>query len=179
MTTITESTTISGVYVVQLQSFGDDRGSFREFFRKEWFPQRSWDDLQTNCSHSKAGVLRGLHYHFHQVDYWFVPKGTIRAALFDMRPSSPTFMATQTVDMGEANERGLFIPIGVAHGFATLADATLVYVVDNYFDGRDEYGIAWNDPALGIDWELTEPVVSARDQNNPLFKDVLEENRPI
>jgi dTDP-4-dehydrorhamnose 3,5-epimerase len=178
MTTITESTLISGVYVVELQSFGDDRGSFREFFRKEWFAQRSWGDFQTNCSHSKAGVLRGLHYHFHQVDYWFVPRGTIRAALFDMRPNSPTFMNTQTVDMGEANERGLFIPIGVAHGFATLTDASLVYVVDNYFDGSDEYGVAWNDPALTIDWGLENPVVSGRDQNNPLFKDVEDGNRP-
>jgi dTDP-4-dehydrorhamnose 3,5-epimerase len=178
MTTITESTTISGVYVVELQSFGDDRGSFREFFRKEWFPQRNWGDFQTNCSHSKAGVLRGLHYHFHQVDYWYVPRGTIRAALFDMRPNSPTFMATQTVEMGETNERGLFIPIGVAHGFATLTDASLVYVVDNYFDGSDEYGVAWNDPALGIDWGLENPVVSGRDQTNPLFVDVVERNRP-
>lgn len=178
MTTIIESTLISGVYIVELQSFGDDRGSFREFFRKEWFPQCSWDDFQTNCSHSKAGVLRGLHYHFHQVDYWYVPRGTIRAALFDMRPNSPTFMAIQTVDMGETNERGLFIPIGVAHGFATLTDASLVYVVDNYFDGSDEYGVAWHDPALGIDWGLANPVVSGRDQTNPLFVDVADGNRP-
>ena len=175
---IVESKTISGVFIANLTIHGDGRGSFRETFRKSWFPQRSWDNFQSNCSQSKAGVLRGLHYHFHQVDYWYVPRGTIRAALFDMRPNSPTYMATQTVDMGEENDIGLFIPVGVAHGFATLTDATLMYIVDNYFDGSDEYGVAWNDPALGIDWGLTDPVVSGRDQQNALYADVSAENLP-
>ena len=175
---IVESQTISGVYVAQMRAFGDSRGSFRETFRKEWFPQRSWETFQTNCSHSSAGVLRGLHYHFHQVDYWYVPKGTIRAALFDMRPNSPTYMATQTVEMGEANDVGLFIPIGVAHGFATLTDATLMYIVDNYYDSSDEFGVAWNDPALGIDWGLDDPIVSGRDQQNLVYSEISAENRP-
>ena len=173
-----ESEKISGVMIAHLTAYGDDRGSFRETFRKEWFPQRSWDNFQTNCSHSMAGVLRGLHYHFHQVDYWYVPRGTIRAALFDMRPNSPTYMATQTIDMGEENDLGLFIPIGVAHGFATLTDATLMYIVDNYFDGSDEYGVAWNDPALGIDWGLENPVISGRDQKNLVYKMVSAETLP-
>lgn len=175
---IVESTQIAGVQIVHLQSFGDDRGSFREVFRKEWFPQRAWGVVQGNCSRSQAGVLRGLHYHFHQVDYWYMAAGTIRAALLDMRPNSPTYGATQTIDMGGANDIGVFIPIGVAHGFAALTDATLIYFVDNYFDGSDEYGVAWNDPALGIDWGLNDPMVSKRDQNNPLFADVTAENRP-
>ena len=175
---LVESKKISGVMIAHLTSYGDGRGSFRETFRKEWFPQRNWDDFQTNCSHSMAGVLRGLHYHFRQVDYWYVPRGMIRAALFDMRPNSPTYMATQTIDMGEDNEIGLFIPIGVAHGFATLTDATLMYIVDNYFDGSDEYGVAWDDPALGIDWGLENPIVSGRDQNNLVYAMVSAENLP-
>lgn len=169
---IVESDRIAGVMINHLRAFGDDRGSFRELFRKEWFPQRSWEKVQSNCSFSTAGVLRGLHYHFQQVDYWYVPHGTIRAALFDMRPASPTYLATQTIDMGEQNDIGLFIPIGVAHGFATLTDAKLVYIVDNYYDSSDEFGVLWNDPALGIDWGLREPVLSGRDQRNPLFRDV-------
>jgi dTDP-4-dehydrorhamnose 3,5-epimerase len=178
MPQIAESDRIAGVQIVSLQAYGDERGSFREFFRREWFPQRSWEQTQTNCSHSAEGVLRGLHYHFHQVDYWFVPRGLIRAALLDMRPGSPTFGNTQTLEMGEGRELGLFIPIGVAHGFATLRDATLIYVVDHYFDGSDEYGVAWDDPALGIDWGLAEPVVSARDRGNPLFGEVSADMRP-
>ena len=175
---LVESDKISGVIIAQLIAYGDDRGSFRETFRKEWFPQRNWENFQSNCSQSMAGVLRGLHYHFHQVDYWYVPRGTIRAALFDMRPNSPTYMATQTIDMGEENDIGLFIPIGVAHGFATLTDATLMYIVDNYFDGSDEYGVAWNDPALGIDWGLENPIVSGRDQTNLVYKMVSAEKLP-
>jgi dTDP-4-dehydrorhamnose 3,5-epimerase len=178
MTVIRESDKIAGVFIAELRAFGDERGSFREVFRKEWFPQRSWDVVQSNCSHSAAGVLRGLHYHFNQVDYWYVTRGHIRAALFDMRPDSPTFMATQTVDMGAGNDRGLFIPIGVAHGFATLADATLMYIVDNYYDGGDEFGVAWNDPALGIDWGVDEPIVSGRDQSNLPFDRIAAANRP-
>lgn len=175
---LVESEKISGVMIAHLTIHGDDRGSFRETFRKEWFPQRNWENFQSNCSQSMAGVLRGLHYHFHQVDYWYVPRGTIRAALFDMRPNSPTYMATQTIDMGEENDIGLFIPIGVAHGFATLTDATLMYIVDNYFDGSDEYGVAWNDPALGIDWGLENPIVSGRDQTNLVYKMVSAEKLP-
>lgn len=178
MSEIVESDVISGVYITRLRSFGDDRGSFRETFRKDWFPQRSWEIVQTNCSHSMKGVLRGLHYHFNQVDYWYAPRGRIRAALFDMRPDSPTYMATQTVDMGEENDIGLFIPIGVAHGFATLEDATLMYIVDNYYDGGDEFGVAWNDPALGIDWGLADPIVSGRDQKNRPYSEIPDEERP-
>lgn len=172
MARIVESDQIAGVLINHLRAFGDARGSFREVFRKEWFPQRSWETVQSNCSHSTAGVLRGLHYHFRQVDYWYVPHGTIRAALFDMRPDSPTYLATQTIDMGEANDIGLFIPVGVAHGFATLTDAKLIYIVDNYYDSSDEFGVLWNDPVLEIDWGLRDPVLSPRDQRNPLFKDI-------
>jgi dTDP-4-dehydrorhamnose 3,5-epimerase len=95
-----ESRLISGVYLVSLQAYTDDRGRFMETFRKEWFPQREWSNVQSNRSDSKSGVLRGLHYHHHQVDYWYVVSGKIRAALVDLRPSSPTRLATQTIDMG-------------------------------------------------------------------------------
>jgi dTDP-4-dehydrorhamnose 3,5-epimerase len=180
MTRIEESQLIAGLIVVQLQAYGDDRGRFIETFRKEWFPQRSWDIVQSNRSDSKAGVLRGLHYHHHQVDYWYVMKGRIRVGLVDLRPFSPTYLATQTIEMDETAPVGLFIPVGVAHGFLALTDATLTYIVDNYYNnGRDENGVAWNDPDIGLDWGLNNnPILSGRDAANPLLRDIPPDNRP-
>lgn len=169
---IENSTHIEGVQIVKFDAFGDDRGRFMETFRREWFPQRSWDKVQSNRSESVAGVLRGLHYHFKQVDYWMVAAGKIRAALFDMRQGSPTEGAAQTLEMGGEHRLGLFIPVGVAHGFVSLTDATLIYIVDNYYTGKDEFGVAWNDPALGLEWGVDAPIVSGRDAGNPLLKDI-------
>ena len=170
---IQESDLIAGVKIATLREFADERGVFSEVFRHEWFPEVSWDKLQSNRSISKANVLRGLHYHFKQVDYWYVPQGTIRAGLLDLRPSSPTYRQTQTVDMGGENNVGLFIPIGVAHGFYALSDCTLVYYVNNYYDNSDEFGVAWNDPAINLDWGNTgEPLISERDVLNPLIADI-------
>ena len=179
MSNIEKSKHIQGVLIVHLQAFGDKRGRFVETFRKEWFPQRSWEKFQFNRSDSMTGVLRGLHYHHHQVDYWIVAQGRIRAAMVDIRPFSPSFLTTQTIEISAANNLGLFIPVGVAHGFVTLEDATLTYVVDNYYDGgRDENGVAWNDPDFNLDWGYPEPIVSKRDQLNPLFKDIPAEKLP-
>jgi len=166
MAEIIESDIISGVKFAVLRVFADERGRFVETFRKEWFPERPWERLQANRSDSKAGVLRGLHHHRHQVDYWYCPAGTIRVALADVRPDSPSYLQTQTVEIGDANQMGVFIPVGVAHGFVALTDATLTYLVDNYYDGADEFGVAWDDPTLGIDWGVTDPILSPRDKEN-------------
>ncbi len=178
MPQIENSTLIDGVQIVKFDAFEDGRGRFMETFRKAWFPQRSWENIQSNRSESLAGVLRGLHYHFYQVDYWTVMSGKIRAALYDLRPGSPTQGAAQTVEMGGENLVGLYIPIGVAHGFVSLTDAVLVYIVDNYYTGGDEYGVAWNDPALGVNWGVESPIVSGRDSSNPLLKDIPAKNLP-
>ncbi len=179
MSQIEASRLISDVYLVRLQAFSDARGRFMETFRKEWFPQRDWSHMQSNRSDSKAGVLRGLHYHHHQVDYWYVVNGSIRAAMVDLRPSSPTYLATQTIEMGPDNEIGLFIPIGVAHGFVALTDATLTYIVDNYFNGgADENGVAWDDPDIGLDWGVPDPHISTRDANNPYLRDIPRTSLP-
>jgi dTDP-4-dehydrorhamnose 3,5-epimerase len=172
MPQIQESNLIKDVQIVTFTSFGDDRGRFTETFRKEWFPQRSWDRVQTNRSDSQAGVLRGLHYHFQQVDYWVVAAGKIRAALYDLRPDSPTWGAAQTLEMGEESQIGVFVPVGVAHGFVTLTNATLIYIVDNYYTGTDEYGVAWNDPDIAMPWGVESPIVSRRDAANSLLKDI-------
>lgn len=178
MPQIQESSLIKDVQTVNFATFGDERGRFMETFRKEWFPQRSWDIIQTNRSESKAGVLRGLHYHFHQVDYWFVATGKIRAALFDLRPDSPTRGVAQTIDMDAKDYTGLFIPVGVAHGFVTLSDATLIYIVDNYYTGNDEFGVAWNDPEIAMPWGVDAPIVSGRDASNPLLKELSADKLP-
>lgn len=179
MPTIVPSTKIEGVCTVPLRVFGDTRGRFMETFRKAWFPQRSWEIIQTNRSDSIGGVIRGLHYHFKQVDYWMVMKGRIRAVLVDIRPDSPTFKQVETIDLRDAEPTGLFIPVGVAHGFAGLTDEiTLTYIVDNYYDSHDEFGVLWSDPELGIDWGIANPTVSERDAGNPRLRDIPRNELP-
>jgi dTDP-4-dehydrorhamnose 3,5-epimerase len=160
---------IAGVFTVDLQVFGDARGRFSEMFRDEWFPERDWGKIQVNRSHSSANILRGLHYHHLQADYWHPLAGTIRAGLYDLRPKSPTYKTGETFDIAGEDFIGLFIPPGVAHGFYSVTDLTLIYVVDHYYDGADELGVAWNDPELGLNWGIpagTEPIVSERDASN-------------
>ena len=178
MPRITESTQIPGVYIVELQAFADPRGRLAEIFRQEWFPSRSWDILQSNRSESAAGVMRGLHYHHHQVDYWHVIRGKLSAALVDVRPDSRAFGTSMMIDMSQEDLLGLFIPIGVAHGFQSLTEVTLLYFVDNYYDGADEFGVAWNDPDLGLEWPIEQPKVSARDAGNPRLRDIPRDALP-
>ena len=164
---------VHGVLTVPLTVLADERGRFMEIFRKEWFPHVSWERMQSNRSDSRAGILRGLHYHFRQIDYWCAFNGTIRVGLLDLRRDSPTWMQSATIDMGEDSQLGLFIPCGVAHGFAALTDCTLMYIVNSYYDGgKDEFGIAWNDPQANIDWGIQNPALSQRDRHNPLVADI-------
>ncbi len=158
---------IEGVYTVPLRVFGDDRGSFAEVFRHEWFPMVNWDEMQMNRSVSKAGVLRGLHYHLNQVDYWLLLDGKIRVGMGDLRADSRTYKAGATLDLDATEPTGLFIPSGVAHGFYAQTDITLMYVVNQYYKGGvDERGVAWDDPELGVAWDVQTPVLSQRDQEN-------------
>lgn len=178
MATITNSSHIVGVKFVALRAFEDERGLFMETFRKEWFPERSWEIVQSNRNFSKAGVLRGLHYHHHQVDYWCVVSGMVRVGLADLRPSSASFKQSETIEIGDDNPVGVFIPIGVAHGFLSLTDSVLTYLVDNYYSGADELGVAWNDPTLAIDWGMADPLVSERDRLNPRLAEIAPEKMP-
>jgi dTDP-4-dehydrorhamnose 3,5-epimerase len=179
MTQIEDSKKISGVQIVHLKSYNDERGRFMEAFRKEWFPQRTWDIIQINRSDSKQGVIRGLHFHHHQVDYWYVPKGHLKIGLVDIRSASPTYLNAQTIDISETNELGVFIPVGVAHGFAALTDVTLVYIVDNYFNGgKDENGVAWDDKAFNLDWGIANPILSERDLQNPTLAELAASDHP-
>lgn len=170
MPAITDLEQITGVKIVNLNAIGDERGRFTETFRTEWFPERAWSQIQSNRSDSIAGVLRGLHYHFSQVDYWYVLQGRIRIGLADLRLASPTYGASAVLDVSGDVPQGIFIPSGVAHGYLALTAATIIYVVDQFYNGSDELGIAWNDPDLAVDWAISDPILSARDQNNPLWR---------
>jgi dTDP-4-dehydrorhamnose 3,5-epimerase len=171
------SATIDGVTIVPFKSFGDDRGYFFESYRRNWVPGAR-EMVQGNCSFSKKGVLRGLHYHRKQADFWGVPSGLVRAALYDFRADSPTFGRSQVLEMGQKNPVGLYIPKGVAHGFYAIEDSFMTYLVDEYYDNSDELGILWNDPALGLDWGAQNPILSKRDQENPPLAAIPADRRP-
>ena len=166
MAKVFESDVIAGLYLVEPTVHGDERGRFVESYRRSWFPLGR-EMVQGNRSDKQVGSLVGLHYHLHQADYWYFTKGQARVILHDLRTGSPTDGATLGLDMGEDTERGVFIPPGVAHGFAALADLTITYLVDQYYNGDDELGVAWDDPDVAADWGLTDPVLSKRDQSNP------------
>lgn len=178
MATITESQQIAGVKHAHLQSFSDERGRFLETFRTEWFPEREWAVIQSNRSDSNAGVLRGLHYHFRQIDYWYVLAGRVRIGLADLRPSSPTYGVAQILEVTGEDNLGFFIPVGVAHGYYALTAATIVYTVDQYYNGNDEFGVAWNDPTLALPWGISDPLLSPRDQKNPQWQEIAPALRP-
>ena len=179
MATVTESEQIQGVYIVDPSIHGDERGFFVETYRRQWFPNGR-EMIQGNRGDRKAGAIVGLHYHLHQADYWYVPFGQARVVLHDLRTGSPTDGATLTIDLGSApgtpgvdhDHRGVYIPPGVAHGFSALTDMTITYLVDGYYNPADELGVAWDDPAIGADWGVVDPVVSARDQANPRRRDL-------
>lgn len=162
---------IDGVYVVDPTVHSDERGLFVETYRRSWFlGQREM--IQANRADRQAGTIVGLHYHLHQADYWYVPFGSARVVLHDLRTGAPTDGNTVVIDLGAQddgsfNHSGVYIPPGVAHGFAALSDMTITYLVDGYYNGADELGVAWDDPAIGADWGVAQPVLSKRDQNNP------------
>jgi dTDP-4-dehydrorhamnose 3,5-epimerase len=172
-----ESEAISGVYVVEPDAHDDERGRFIETYRREWFPLGR-EMVQGNRSDKAAGALVGLHYHLHQADYWLVPRGTARVVLHDLRAGSATEGETEVLEIGETNSRGVFIPPGVAHGFVALTDLTITYLVDSYYNPEDELGVAWDDPEIGADWGVADPVLSKRDQANPSRANIPASRRP-
>jgi len=179
MATVTASEVIDGVVVVTPDLHGDERGIFIETYRRQWFPQGR-EMVQGNRGDRKAGAIVGLHYHLHQADYWYVPYGRARVVLHDLRSGSTTDGATLVIDLGSApgtapfdhDHRGVLIPPGVAHGFGALTDMTITYLVDGYYNPADELGVAWDDPAVGADWGITDPILSARDKSNPRRADI-------
>ncbi|HEX2038972.1 MAG TPA: dTDP-4-dehydrorhamnose 3,5-epimerase [Acidimicrobiales bacterium] len=166
MPTVDKAEAIEGVFVVGLDAHGDARGRFVETYRREWVPGAR-EMVQANRSEKQAGAVVGLHFHRRQADYWHVVSGRARVVLHDLRVGSPTEGATLMLDLDGGEPTGLYIPPGVGHGFAALTDVVLTYLVDGYYDPDDELGVAWDDPEVGADWGVADPVLSGRDRSLP------------
>ena len=171
---------IPDVIIVEPAVFSDDRGYFMETFRKDKLEEvigHSVDFVQDNESKSTYGVLRGLHFQlppFAQSKLVRVIKGEILDIAVDIRKGSPTFGKSVSIELSEENKRMIFIPRGFAHGFVVLSkEAVFSYKVDNYYSRESDRGIAFNDPALNIDWQL--PIgslrLSEKDRMQPLLAD--------
>lgn len=158
---------IPGVLIDRPAVFGDERGRFAEIFRAARMPAVF---VQSNHSRSSAGVLRGLHYHCHQADLWYLVSGRAQVALADLRERDGA-PRVETFVLDAETPTSVYIPEGVAHGYLALTEIDLVYWVTGEYDPSDERGVAWNDPTLSVPWQLAgEPVVSARDAANPTLQ---------
>jgi dTDP-4-dehydrorhamnose 3,5-epimerase len=162
---------IPGVSWGTVERHADERGSFRELWRSSRLPEPF---VQVNLSSSAQGVLRGLHLHQRQVDHWVVATGRAFVALVDARPLLEGTGSRPLVETRElAADESVTIPVGVAHGFLALEPLELLYLVSNEFDGSDELGFAWDDPAVGVPWPQVpatldgRPILSDRDRSNP------------
>ena len=182
---------LEGVRFGALARFGDHRGSFRELWRSSRQPDLTEaltgrldaQFVQANLSTSAAGVLRGLHYHRLQLDYWVVASGRAFVALVDVRPvvrgEGPALVETREL----APDDWVVIPTGVAHGFLALEPLELLYLVTNEYDGSDELGFAWDDPAVAVPWPRLAgtpdgtPILSDRDRSNPSLAALVERLR--
>lgn len=172
-------TEIPGVVIIEPRIFGDSRGYFFESFSERDFCAnvKEVKFVQDNESKSCYGVIRGLHFQkppHAQSKLVRVVKGRVLDVAVDVRKGSPTFGKHVAVELTEDNHRQFFIPRGFAHGFAVLSEeAVFQYKCDNYYAPQSEGAIAWNDPALGIDWGVPadKAVLSEKDMNHPLLKE--------
>ncbi len=165
------ATAIADVLIIEPKVFGDSRGFFFESFNQRDFNAATGTDfsfVQDNHSRSEKGVLRGLHYQLGQ------PQGklvrVVRGAVFDVavdiRPASPTFGKWVGVELNEHDNRQMWVPPGLAHGFLVLSDsADFLYKTTDFYAPAQERCIAWDDPSLGIKWpQGVEPLLSAKDR---------------
>lgn len=168
-------TSLPGVMLIRPEVFGDPRGYFFESYRKSLLDDAVGpvDFVQDNQSSSIYGVLRGLHYQtgqHAQAKLVRVLAGRVLDVAVDIRRDSPSFGRHVAVELSEENRLQLFIPRGFAHGFAVLSpQAVFSYKCDNYYAPQAQAGIAWDDPALGIDWRIPhrEVILSEKDRQNP------------
>ncbi len=168
---------IPGLRLVELKVHGDQRGFFVERFNWDLFAQNGLptEFFQDNHSRSAPGVLRGLHYQTQpaQSKLVGVVRGRIWDVVVDIRPQSSHFGQSFGVELSDLNGRLLWVPAGFAHGFCVLGDqpADVFYKVDLPYQPKTEGGIRWNDPDLCIEWPISNPVISSRDQGLPFFKE--------
>lgn len=176
-------TSLPGCVVVEPAVFGDDRGFFFETWNADRYGQQGLPTkfVQSNVSSSSRGVLRGLHYQ------WPNPQGKLVSVLegevydvaVDIRRGSPTFGQWAAVILSAENKRQFWIPEGFAHGFAVLSErAIFSYLCTAQYDKAADAGVRWNDPAIGIDWPVSAPLLSAKDEAAPLLADIAPERLP-
>lgn len=168
-------TGFQGLYEIELNVFGDDRGYFFESFRKSTFESLGMrtDFVQDNESFSVKGTLRGLHYQkepFAQAKLVRVALGKVLDVAVDLRAGSPTYGRHHTVILDAKRHNLFMVPAGFAHGFLALEDSVFSYKCSNYYDKASEGGIIWNDPELKIDWQIDNPIVSEKDKLLPNFE---------
>lgn len=171
-------TEIEGVFLIEPQVFGDNRGWFYESYSFEKFKEAGIDTVfvQDNRSYSSVkGTVRGLHCQKNphsQAKLVSCPRGEIIDVAVDIRKGSPTYLKKVAVKLTEENKCMLYIPKGCLHGFVTLTeDVELSYKVDDFYSPADDRSVRFDDPELGVDWGVTDPILSEKDKNAPLYKD--------
>ena len=171
-------TRLNGVLIVEPVVHGDERGFFMESYNERLFAEHGITVRFVQDNHSmsaEAGTLRGLHYQLNpmaQTKLVRVLSGAIYDVVLDLRKDSSTYGEWEGFTLSAENKRQLLVPKGFAHGFCTLMPHTQVlYKVDEYYSPEHDRGILWSDPELAIDWPCTNPILSAKDQKHPLFRD--------
>lgn len=177
------STSLAGVVVIEPEIFGDARGFFFETYHQAKFAALGLPAqfVQDNHSRSMYRTLRGLHYqlNFPQAKLCRVVAGEVLDVVVDIRLGSPTFGKWNAVVLSAENKRQIFVPRGFAHGFVVRSDAAeFLYKCDEFYHPEDEYGVAWDDPALAILWEVSDPIMSAKDRNYPALSAIAAGNLP-
>jgi len=173
-----EETPLSNVKLIKPKVFGDQRGHFLEAYRQDLFKKHGIDleFVQDNISTSKKNTIRGLHYQLppaSQAKLIMVVHGKILDVAVDLRQNSGTFGESYTTELSSENCFMLFVPTGFAHGFSVLSDeATIYYKCNDYYNKELERGVRWDDPELDIDWKVAEPILSDRDKEQPLLKEL-------
>ena len=174
-------TKLEGVVIIEPDVFGDNRGFFMESWNKKKMTEAGLDYDFVQDNHSKStvkGTLRGIHFQKGdkaQAKLVRCVKGAVLDVAVDLRRKSPTFKQWVSVELSEENKKQLLIPRGFGHGFVTLTDdVEFLYKADNYYAPEADAGIRWNDPEIGVEWGVENPLLSEKDKNNPFLEDCKE-----
>ena len=171
-------TELKGVFIIEPRVFSDARGWFTETYSKKKTPQITCDFVQDNHSYSaQKGTLRGIHFQFppmEQAKLVRCTNGAIMDYAVDLRPDSETYKKWICVEISAENMKQLFMPQGFGHAFITLTDdVEVLYKTDNYYSQEHDGAILWSDPDIGIDWGTDDPILSDKDKQAPLLRDLL------
>jgi dTDP-4-dehydrorhamnose 3,5-epimerase len=172
-------TKLDGLILVEPQVHGDERGFFVETYAvDEWKGLGvEADFVQQNHSRSRQGTLRGIHFQTSpgQAKLLRCARGSIIDVVVDLRRDSPTYGQWESHVLDDQSHRQLYVPIGFGHGFAVLSEvADVCYQVSSLYDPATESGIAWDDPDLGVDWQVAEPLLSERDKTAPRLSEIAD-----